>query len=101
MRFAPSMQLSGGMGLPLRLAVPLFIGIGALFLAVMLYFVRLGLGNGAAPLGITSPAPHVGSAATPAPLATPGPGTFSIPQTGTGPAAGSTALPGKAVGGGS
>jgi len=102
MRFATSMQLSGAMGLPLRIALPLFIGFGALFLAVMLYFVRAGLGNGAAPLGITSPQPGAtGMGATPGPLRTEPPGTFSIPQTGTGPAAGSSALPGKNVGGGS
>lgn len=93
------MQLSGAMGLPLRIAVPLFIGIAALFLAVMGYFVRLGLGNSAAPLGL-APAASSSNAATPAPIATQPPGAFTVPQTGTGPAAPANGLPGKSVGGG-
>jgi hypothetical protein len=96
------MQLSVAMGLPLRIALPLFIGFGALFLAVMGYFVRIGLANSDAPLGIATP-PRQGDtrlAATPAPLVTDAPGTFTVPQTGTGPIAGSNALPGNTVGGG-
>ena len=102
MRFATSMQVSGAMGLPLRIALPLFIGLGAIFLAVMGSFVRTGLLNGDAPLGIATPAQQGDAriAATPAPLVTDAPGTFTIPQTGTGPIAGSNALPGNTVGGG-
>lgn len=90
------------MGLPLRIAVPLFIGLAALFLAVMGYFVRAGLGNSEAPLGIATPAEQGDAriAATPAPLVTDAPGTFTVPQTGTGPISGSSALPGNSVGGG-
>ena len=102
MRFATTMQVSGGMGLPLRIALPLFIGLAAIFLAVMGSFIRTGLLNGDAPLGIATPAQQGDAriAATPAPLATDAPGTFTIPQTGSGPVAGSSALPGNTVGGG-
>jgi tetratricopeptide (TPR) repeat protein len=88
------------MGLPLRIALPLFIGFGALFLAIMGYLIRAGLVNSEAPLGAPAQQGDARIAATPAPLVTDAPGTFTIPQTGTGPASGSSALPGKNVGGG-
>ena len=101
------MQVSGAMGLPLRIALPIFIVIAALFIAVMATFVRAGVGNSGAALGRSAPAEQGDAriAATPAPVAAPiatdPPGTFAIPQTGTGPAAGApSALPGNTVGGG-
>jgi tetratricopeptide (TPR) repeat protein len=102
MRFALRMQLSGAMGLPLRIALPLFVGIAALFLAVMGYLVKAGLGNSEAPLGLASPsaARNARVGGSPAPLVTDAPGTFTIPQTGTGPRANASALPGTTVGGG-
>ena len=102
MRFALRMQLSGAMGLPLRIALPLFVGIGVVFLAIMGYLIRVGLGNSEAPLGTTQPVLQGDAriAATPAPLVTDAPGTFTIPQTGSGPSGGSSALPGTTVGGG-
>jgi lipoprotein NlpI len=102
MRFALQMQLSGAMGLPLRIALPVFVGIAALFLAMMGYLVKAGLGNSEAPLGLASPSAARSSrgGATPAPLVTDAPGTFTIPQTGTGPRANPGTLPGNTVGGG-
>jgi tetratricopeptide (TPR) repeat protein len=95
------------MGLPLRIALPIFAVVAALFIAVTGYFVKSGLGNNGTALGSGAPAEQ-GDAriqATPAPvaIATDPPGTFAIPQTGTGPVAGAappSALPGQTVGGG-
>lgn len=93
------------MGLPLRIALPVLAVLAAVFLAVMGYLISLGLGNSGAALGRSAPAEQ-GDAriqATPAPavaIATDPPGTFSIPQTGTGPIAPSSTLPGNTVGGG-
>lgn len=83
--------------------MPILAAVAVVFLGIMGYLVSLGLSNSAAPLG-RSEAATQGDArirATAAPLATDPPGTFAIPQTGTGPAAGNPdALPGNAVGGG-
>jgi tetratricopeptide (TPR) repeat protein len=119
-KFAPSMQVSGEMGLPLRIALPIFAVIAVLFVGVMGYFVKEGLGNNGTALGYgaaAAPAEQGDAriAATPAPVAivTDPPGTFTVPQTGTGPAGAPAggpadaapaqapaALPGQAVGGG-
>lgn len=102
MRFAPRMQVSGAMGLPLRIALPVFVVVAAIFVGIMGYLVRSGLGEGGTALGRSAPAEQ-GDAriqATPAPIATDPPGTFAIPQTGTGPVGTSSALPGNTVGGG-
>lgn len=80
-------QSSGLMGLPARLAIPIFIALAAVFLAITGYFVNAGLGNSAAPLGRTQPQLQGDAriAATAAPLPTDAPGTYAVPQTGTGP----------------
>ncbi len=111
------MQVSGEMGLPLRIALPIFVVVAALFIAVMGYFIKTGLGEGGTALGASAPAEQGDAriAATPAPaapvtIATDAPGTYTVPQTGSGPIAasaqsdqapaGQAALPGAAVGGG-
>jgi len=92
------------MGLPPRIALPIFAAVAAVFIAVMGYFVKTGLGDSGTALGSGAP-PEQGDAriqATAAPVAmvTDPPGTFTVPQTGTGPVAQSSALPGNEVGGG-
>lgn len=98
------MQLSGEMGLPLRIALPIFAVLAALFIAVMGYFVKAGLGDNGTALGYGAPAEQgdarVRATAPPAALVTDPPGTFTVPQTGTGPIAQASALPGNTVGGG-
>jgi tetratricopeptide (TPR) repeat protein len=101
------MQLSGEMGLPLRIALPIFAVIAAIFIALMGYLVKTGLGDSGTALGSGAPAEQgdariQASAAPAAPVAlvTDPPGTFTVPQTGSGPIAQSSALPGNAVGGG-
>ncbi len=100
------MQVSGEMGLPLRIALPIFVVVAALFIGVMGYFVKEGLGNSGTALGTGAGPAEQGDAriaATPAPVAivTDPPGTFTVPQTGTGPAAAApSSLPGQTVGGG-
>jgi tetratricopeptide (TPR) repeat protein len=105
------MQLSGEMGLPLRIALPIFAVIAALFVAVMGYFVKAGLGDNGTALGYGAPAEQgdariqagaapAGAQAAPVAPVTDPPGTFTVPQTGTGPIAQSPALPGNTVGGG-
>ena len=49
------------MGLPLRIALPIFVVIAALFIAVMGYFVKVGLGNNGTALGAGAP-PEQGDA---------------------------------------
>jgi tetratricopeptide (TPR) repeat protein len=92
------------MGLPLRLALPIFVVIAALFIAVMGYFVKVGLGNSGTALGSGVPAEQgdarIQATAAPVAVVTDPPGTFAIPQTGTGPVAAASSLPGNAVGGG-
>jgi tetratricopeptide (TPR) repeat protein len=114
------MQVSVEMGLPLRIALPIFAVVAALFIGVMGYFIKVGLGNNGTALGSGAPAEQGDAriAATPAPVAivTDAPGTYTVPQTGTGPVAaaggsaagppgatpeqGQAPLPGAAVGGG-
>ena len=95
------------MGLPLRIALPVFAVVAAVFIAIMGYFVKAGLGEGGTALGYGAPAEQgdariqaTSAPAAPAALVTDPPGTFTVPQTGTGPIAQSSALPGNAVGGG-
>lgn len=91
------------MGLPLRIAVPILAVFAVLFLGVMGYFLKIGFGTTGSAFGPSGPAQQ-GDAnirATPAPIATDPPGTFTVPQTGTGPISGGTnALPGQSTGGG-
>jgi hypothetical protein len=96
---------SAQVGLPGRIAIPILVVFGILFLGVMAYFLRTGYGTsgGAFSPGVT--VAQQGDAnirATPVPIATDPPGTFTVPQTGTGPVSGDTsALPGQQTGGGS
>ena len=100
------MQHSGEMGLPLRIALPIFVVFAAIFIALMGYLVKAGLTDSGTALGAGAPAPaeqgdaRVRATAPPAALVTDPPGTFMVPQTGTGPAAQTSALPGNTVGGG-
>jgi hypothetical protein len=90
-------------GLPLRIAGPILVAFAVVFLGIMGYFLRIGFGTTGSAFG-----PGVaqqGDAriqATPAPIATDPPGTFTVPQTGTGPIGGgqSNQLPGAQTGGG-
>jgi hypothetical protein len=91
-------------GLPARIALPILAVFAVLFLGILGWFLRIGFsttGSAFGPGGVS----QQGDAriqATPAPIATDPPGTFTVPQTGTGPiATGSNALPGAGVGGGS
>jgi hypothetical protein len=86
----------------MRIAAPILVVFTVVFLGIMGYLLRVGFGTTGAAFG-----PGVrqqGDAnlqATPAPIATDPPGTFTVPQTGTGPMQGnSSALPGAQVGGG-
>jgi len=98
------MQLSGDMGLPLRIALPVFAVIAVVFIAVMGYLVKLGFGDYGTALGGGAPAEQgdasIQATAAPVSMVTDPPGTFTIPQTGSGPVANSSALPGNTVGGG-
>ena len=98
------MQVSVDMGLPTRIALPAFIVIAVLFVTVMAYFVKLGLTDSGTALGsgvsTEQGDARIRATAPPAPLTTAPAGTFTVPQTGTGPTARTTALPGNAVGGG-
>jgi len=91
-------------GLPARIALPILAVFAVLFLGVLGWFLRIGFsttGSAFGPGGVA----EQGDAriqATPAPIATDPPGTFTVPQTGSGPmTGGSNALPGAGVGGGS
>jgi hypothetical protein len=44
------------MGLPLRIALPIFAVIAVIFIAIMGYFVKLGLGDNGTALGYGAPA---------------------------------------------
>ena len=77
------MQLSGEMGLPPRIALPIFAVIAVVFIAIMGYLVKAGLTDSGTALGNGAPAEQ-GDAriqATAAPLAmvTDPPGTFTVP----------------------
>jgi hypothetical protein len=91
-------------GLPARIAIPILVVFAAIFLGIVGWFLRIGFGTtGSAfgPSGVPAQQGDARIAATPAPLATDPPGTFTVPQTGTGPAQnGSNALPGASTGGG-
>ncbi len=90
------------MGLPLRIALPILVVFAAIFLGILGWFLRIGFGTTGSAFGPGS-VPEQGDAriqATPAPIATDPPGTFAVPQTGTGRVSGATALPGAGVGGG-
>jgi hypothetical protein len=90
-------------GLPARIALPILAVFAVLFLGILGWFLRIGFSTTGSALGPGSVSEQ-GDAriqATPAPIATDPPGTFTVPQTGTGPiAGGSNALPGAGVGGG-
>jgi hypothetical protein len=98
------MQLSGEMGLPPRIALPIFAAIAVVFIAVMGYLVKAGLTDSGTALGSGAPAEQgdarVRATAPPAAMVTDPPGTFTVPQSGSGPIAQTSALPGNAVGGG-
>jgi hypothetical protein len=91
-------------GLPARIAIPILVVFAAVFLGIVGWFLRIGFGTtGSAfgPSGVPAQQGDARIAATPAPLATDPPGTFTVPQTGTGPAqSGSNALPRASTGGG-
>ena len=98
------MQSSGEMGLPPRIALPIFAVIAVVFVAIMGYFVKAGLTDSGTALGYGAPAEQgdarIQATAAPVAMVTDPPGTFTVPQTGTGPIAQSSALPGNTVGGG-
>jgi hypothetical protein len=98
------MQLSGEMGLPLRIALPILTVVAVVFIAVMGYLVKLGFGEGGTALGYGTGTDQgdarIQATAAPASMVTDPPGTFTVPQTGTGPIAQTSALPGNTVGGG-
>jgi len=91
-------------GLPARIALPILAVFAVLFLGIVGWFLRIGFSTTGSAFGPASVSQQ-GDAriqATPAPIATDPPGTFTVPQTGTGPiSSGSNALPGAGVGGGS
>jgi hypothetical protein len=91
-------------GLPARIAIPILVVFAVVFLGILGWFLRIGFGTtGSAfgPSGMPAQQGDARIAATPAPLATDPPGTFTVPQTGTGPTRGnSNALPGASTGGG-
>jgi tetratricopeptide (TPR) repeat protein len=98
------MQVSGDMGLPPRIALPIFAAIAVVFIALMGYFVKAGLTEGGTALGSAAPAEQgdarIQATAAPVAMQTDAPGTFTVPQTGTGPIAPTSQLPGNQVGGG-
>ncbi len=85
--------------------MPVLVAFAVVFLGIMGYFLRIGFGTTGSAFGPGAVAQQ-GDAriqATPAPIATDPPGTFTVPQTGSGPIAGGQpgALPGAQTGGGS
>ena len=91
------------MGLPARIALPILAVFAVVFLGILGWFLRIGFSTTGSAFGPGSVSEQ-GDAriqATPAPIATDPPGTFTVPQTGSGPiTSGSNALPGAGVGGG-
>jgi hypothetical protein len=88
----------------MRIAVPILVIFAVVFLGIMGYFLRIGLSTTGSAFGPGAVAQQ-GDAriqATPAPIATDPPGTFTVPQTGSGPISGgqSNQLPGAQTGGG-
>jgi hypothetical protein len=99
------MQHSGEMGLPLRIALPIFVVVAVIFVGLMGVLVKAGLTDSGTALGSGAPAEqgdarNVRATAAPVTMVTDPPGTFTVPQTGNGPIAQTSALPGNAVGGG-
>ena len=92
------------MGLPARIAIPILVLFAVVFLGILGWFLRIGFGTTGSAFGPSGQPAEQGDAripATPAPLATDPPGTFTVPQTGTGPAQGNAnTLPGASTGGG-
>jgi hypothetical protein len=89
-------------GLPPRIAIPVLAVFAVVFLGILGWFLRIGFGTTGSAFGPSTVAEQ-GDAriqVTPAPIATDPPGTFTVPQTGTGPARDTSALPGAGVGGG-
>jgi len=89
-------------GLPPRIAIPVLIIFAVLFLGVIGGLLRVGFGTTGSAFG-----PNGGTdqgdarlQATPVPIGAEPPGTFTVPQTGTGRTAGAPSLPGAGVGGG-
>ncbi|HEY0613605.1 MAG TPA: tetratricopeptide repeat protein [Candidatus Elarobacter sp.] len=90
------------MGLPPRIAIPILAVFAVVFLGILGWFLRIGFSTTGSAFGPATVAEQ-GDAriqATPAPIATDPPGTFTVPQTGTGPVRNGNALPGAGVGGG-
>jgi hypothetical protein len=90
-------------GLPARFAIPIFVAFAIAFLGILGWFLRVGFGTTGSAFG-PSGVHEQGDAriaATAAPMVTDPPGTFTVPQTGTGPAQDTNALPGASTGGGS
>jgi hypothetical protein len=91
-------------GLPARIAIPILVVFAVVFLGILGWFLRIGFsttGSAFGPSGTPAQQGDARIAATPAPLATDPPGTFTVPQTGTGPTqSGSNTLPGASTGGG-
>jgi Tetratricopeptide repeat len=99
------MQHSGEMGLPPRIALPIFAVVAVIFIAIMGVLVKAGLTDSGTALGTGTPAEqgdarNVRATAAPVAMVTDPPGTFTVPQTGSGPIAPTSALPGNTVGGG-
>lgn len=83
--------------------IPTFAAFAVVLLGVMGWFLRIGFGTTGSAFG-PSVVHEQGDAqirATAAPIATDPPGTFTVPQTGTGPVQNPNALPGASTGGGS
>jgi tetratricopeptide repeat protein len=91
-------------GLPARIAIPILTVFALLFLGVTGYFLKIGFGTTGSAFGPSGGVAQQGDAnirATPVPIATDPPGTFTVPQTGSGPIASQgNALPGQSTGGG-
>jgi hypothetical protein len=90
------------MGLPARIAIPVFAVFAIVFLGILAWFLRVGFGTTGSAFG-PSVVHEQGDSrivATAAPIATDPPGTFSVPQTGSGPMPSANGLPGASTGGG-
>ena len=92
------------MGLPPRIALPIFAVIAVVFIAIIGALVKVGLTDSGTALGNGAPAEQgdarVRVTAAPVSMVTDPPGTFTVPQTGNGPIAQTSTLPGNTVGGG-
>jgi len=90
------------MGLPARIAIPVFAVFAIAFLGILAWFLRVGFGTTGSAFGPSVVHEQGDSriAATAAPIATDPPGTFTVPQTGSGPMQSANGLPGASTGGG-